>query len=57
MRWKDYNGTVHEISESIELSAQQPNCKFLLPCGICTLKSSLETCCLLKKGEQDEKLR
>lgn len=48
MKWTDMNGTEHEISENIELQLQQPRCKYLLPCGLCTLTSSLATCNLLK---------
>lgn len=48
MKWTDINGTEHEIIENIELQLQQPRCKYLLPCGLCTLTSSLVTCSLLK---------
>ncbi len=48
MKWTDFNGTEHKISDNLELQLQQPNCQYLLPCGLCTLTSSLETCCLLK---------
>ena len=54
MRWKDYNGNVHEVSECMELSAQQPDCKFLLPCGICTLTSDMRTCDLLKGVKKND---
>lgn len=53
MKWTDMNGKDHEICENIELRLQQPNCKYLLPCGICTLTSSLETCYLLRGKKND----
>lgn len=58
MKWTDMNGIEHEICPNIELRLQQPNCKYLLPCGLCTLTSSLETCYLLKdpksSGSEDK---
>ena len=47
MKWRDINGNEHVINENVELLAQQPNCKYLLPCGICTMFSELRTCSLL----------
>lgn len=58
MKWKDMNGNEHVIADKILLSNQQPNCKYLLPCGICVLTSSLETCYLLRdpksSGSEDK---
>ena len=44
MKWIDVNGNEHIINPHMELRMQQPNCKYLLPCGICTLFSDLHTC-------------
>lgn len=55
MIWIDMNGNTHKINEMISLSDQQPNCKHLLPCGICTLTSSLDTCYLLR-GKNNENI-
>lgn len=54
MIWKDMNGNEHVISDKILLSNQQPNCKYLLPCGICTLTSSLDTCYLLREVKKND---
>ena len=48
MKWTDMNGIEHEICESMEISLQQPNCKYLLPCGVCTLTQGNFTCDLLR---------
>lgn len=55
MEWKDMNGNNHVINNNIELSLQQPSCKYLLPCGICTLTSNMHTCSLLKEETKNEK--
>lgn len=52
IEWKDYNGNFHIINENTELKLQQPNCKYLLPCGLCTLHSDLHTCDLLKEVKE-----
>ena len=46
--WKDLNGNEHSMDTSIELDLQQPKCKYLLPCGICTLTIDNNTCHLLQ---------
>lgn len=48
MIWTDFNGNEHILSDKVALSLQQPDCKYLLPCGIYTLTSDLYTCALLK---------
>lgn len=54
IEWKDYNGNFHIINENVELKLQQPNCKYLLPCGLCTLHSDLHTCDLLKEANNED---
>ena len=49
--WKDMNGNKHIINNNIELRLQQPNCQYLLPCGICTFTTDMKTCCLLRGKE------
>lgn len=49
--WKDMNGNGHIINNNMPLSMQQPNCKYLLPCGICMLTSEMNTCSLLRGKE------
>ena len=49
MYWNDYNGNEHFVNDNI-LKLQQPECKYLLPCGICTLYPELKTCSLMFKG-------
>ena len=52
MKWIDANGNEHIIDPHMELQMQQPNCKYLLPCGLCTLLSDLHTCDLLKEVKE-----
>ena len=52
IEWKDFNGNYHLIHENVVLQQQQPNCKYLLPCGLCTLLSDLHTCDLLKEVKE-----
>lgn len=54
MKWIDVNGNEHIINPHMELQMQQPNCKFLLPCGLCTLTSSLKTCCMLLEVKHED---
>ena len=54
MKWIDVNGNEHIINPHMELQMQQPNCKYLLPCGICTLFSDLHTCDILKEAKKNE---
>lgn len=53
MEWTDYNGNKHIVNTDVELSLQQPNCKYLLPCGICILTSRMDTCSLLKTDKKE----
>lgn len=48
MKWTDMNGKEHEVFEGVEIRLQQPNCKYLLPCGLCTLTPENYTCSLLR---------
>ena len=48
MKWTDVNGNEHEVCESMDIRLQQPNCKYLLPCGLCTLTPENNTCALLR---------
>lgn len=54
IEWKDYNGNLHSIADNIELEMQQPRCKYLLPCGLCTLFTDLKTCSLLMEVKKNE---
>lgn len=54
IEWTDSNGNIHSIDDRVELRLQQPNCKYLLPCGLCTLTSSLSTCYLLKGVKKND---
>lgn len=53
MEWTDFNGNKHIVCTNVELKLQQPNCKYLLPCGLCILTSSLATCSLLKEDKKE----
>lgn len=54
MFWKDFNGNEHSVNDCIEIKLQFPNCKYLLPCGLCTLYPELKTCrMLLKVGDNN----
>ena len=44
-KWTDINGTEHNIDTTIMM---QPNCKYLLPCGLCDLTNEHYTCTLLR---------
>lgn len=54
MIWKDCNGNEHEINDHIELKFQYPDCKYLLPCGICTLFGKYTTCNMLAVIKKEE---
>ena len=54
IEWKDFNGNYHLIHENVVLQHQQPNCKYLLPCGLCALHSDLPTCSILKGVNDNE---
>ena len=54
IEWKDYNGNWHSISDNIALEMQQPRCKYLLPCGLCTLLPDLKTCSLLREAKNED---
>lgn len=54
MIWKDFNGNEHYVSDHIELKLQQPDCKYILPCGLCSLYPELKTCRLMIEVTKDE---
>ena len=53
MIWTDFNGNFHSISDYVALKMQQPNCKYLLPCGLCSLFPELKTCPLTEYEVQN----
>lgn len=55
MIWKDYNGNEHFVSDNIELKLQQPNCKYLCPCGICSLLPDLKTCSMMIEVKKNDR--
>ena len=54
IEWKDFNGNYHLIHENVLLQQQQPNCKYLLPCGLCALHSDLPTCVFLRENDNED---
>lgn len=55
MIWKDFNGNEHCVNECVDLKLQHPDCKYILPCGLCTLYPGLKTCrMLLKVGNEND---
>lgn len=54
IEWKDFNGNCHSITDNIALEMQQPRCKYLLPCGLCTLLPDLKTCSLLMEVKNED---
>lgn len=41
--WTDVNGNKHEISETVLLGLR-PDCKYLLPCGMCSYDYKMGFC-------------
>ena len=52
MYWTDYNGIEHYANEKIEFKGQLPDCKYLLPCGMCTLFPEMKTCRLMLEDKE-----
>ena len=44
MIWTDFNGNEHYLNDHMEFKEQIPNCKYILPCGLCSLFPDLKTC-------------
>lgn len=52
--WVDINGNIHIVPDGVLLKDAMPDCKYLLPCGICCMVSDLKTCSLLKEYKVHE---
>lgn len=53
MIWTDYNGNEHKTNDLFMLKDQLPDCKYILPCGLCSLYPELKTCVLMKYEVKD----